>query len=110
MQCIARCGRAYGLTLNMKKLEQLNCNCSNKPIFDDEDNMVKEKSSIKYLGAQLQADGQIQSEISQKIRETAQNFKVLCRIWNHCYISKSYKYQDFISCIVQKLLYSLESS
>ena len=77
MQCIARCGRVYGLILNMKKLEQLNCNCSNKPIFDDEGNMVKEKPSTKYLGAQLQADGQNQSEITQKIGEAAQNFKVL---------------------------------
>ena len=73
-------------------------------------NIIDSKSSMKYLGAQLQADGKNDSEIAQKIGEAGRSFKNLKRIWNHSSISQKFKYQIFLSCVIQKLLYSLEST
>ena len=49
-------------------------------------------------------------EIAQKIGEAHGLFKNLKWIWNHSNISKKFKFPFFVSCVIQKLLYSLESS
>jgi len=110
MNCIAAVGKEYGLSLNLTKLEQLNVNIDEAQIYDASGGLIQAKASIKYLGAQLKADGHIESEIMQKLGVASREFDNLRRIWNHCHISQQFKFTVFTACVVQKLLYSLECS
>ena len=88
----------------------MNVNCDVEPVHNPQGDAINVKESIQYLGAQLGADGRIDSEIAQKLGAAAQEFKALKRIWNHCNISSRFKFIVFTACVVQKLLYSLECS
>ena len=39
----------------------------------------------------------------------SQEFKILNHIWNHCNISLRFKFIIFTACVLQRLLYSLET-
>ena len=110
MECIAQIGSEYGLKLNWSKVEQMNVNCQNMPIYAPTGEEIGVKSHMKYLGAQLAADGRIESEIAQKLGIASREFKCLRRIWSHCNISVAFKLIVFTSCVIQKLLYSLETA
>jgi len=110
MDYIAQVGKEYGLALNWKKVEQMNINCQNMHIHDALGDHITVKQSIRYLGAQLHANGQLEAEIAQKIGLASQEFKVLKRIWNHCNISIRFKFEIFTACVLQRLLYSLETA
>ena len=109
MQYIAAMGYEYGLSLNLKKVEQLNVNCTGNQIIDEAGDAITIKSSLKYLGAVLHSSGLVDSEIAQKIGEASANFKVLQKIWNHIGISIKFKFIVFNICTIQKLFYSLET-
>ena len=110
MQCIAECGREYGLALNWTKVEQMNINCGHIDLHSPDGNLITCKRSLRYLGAQLAADGHIESEIALKLGRAAQDFKILMRLWNHCNVSRKFKHIVFQACIIQRLLYSLETA
>ena len=110
MECIAQIGSEYGLKLNWRKVEQMNVNCQNMPIHAPTGEEIIVKSRMKYLGAELAADGHIESELAQKLGVAAREFKCLRRIWNHCNISVKFKLTVFTSCVIQKLLYNLETA
>ena len=101
MNCIVECGREYGLKLNWNKVEQMNINCEGEELHQPEGPPISCKQSLKYLGAQLAADGMLDSEIAQKIGRATQDFKLLKQFWNHCYIPVKFKYIVFIACIIQ---------
>ena len=109
MQCVASQGKLYGLSLNFSKVECMPINCEN-PLVDPSGNSIKTKSKLKYLGAHLAADGTITSELSQKLGQAECEFKALSRVWSHSKISRRFKYQIYVACVVQKLLYGLESA
>ena len=88
----------------------MNINCDAMLIHQPDGSCISCKSSLKYLGAQLAADGLIDSEIAQKIGRASQDFKVLKQFWNHCNIPIQFKFIVFSACIVQRLLYSLEGA
>ena len=100
MRCIAQVGKTYGLSLNWKKVEQMNINCQGMDIYSSEGDIIQVKNCLKYLGAQLHADGHLESEIAQKLGIASQEFKTLRRIWNHCNISRSFKFVIFTACIL----------
>ena len=77
---------------------------------DPEGNSIKNKSHLKYLGAQIAADGSIDSELGQKLGIAARDFKKLQQVWSHSSLSCRFKLQVYIACIVQKLLYGLEGA
>ena len=108
MNSIIQLGKEYGLKLNWGKLEQMNVNCEDVVLHQPSGDPVACKQSLKYLGAQLSADGYADSEIAQKIGRASQDFKVLKQFWNHCYIPIRFKFIVFSACILQRLLYSLE--
>ena len=87
LQCIAYVGQNYGLALNWKKVDQMSIQCEARDLIDEDGNIIDSKTSMKYLGAQLQADGKNDSEIVQKIGQAGRSFKNLKRIWNHSSIS-----------------------
>ena len=110
MECVANVGREYGLSLNWSKVEQINVNCQDMHLYDPDDEHITVKAAMKYLGASLSSDGHIEAEVAQRLGCAAQEFKKLKRIWNHCNISTKFKFTIFMACVVQKLLYSLESA
>ena len=109
MECVAAQGKLYGLTLNFSKVEcmPVNCECT---LLDPGGNQIQTKSKSKYLGAHMAADGTLDSELSQKLGIAAQEFKTLQQVWAHSSLSRQFKFQVYIACIVQKLLYGLESA
>ena len=48
---------------------------------DPDGQPIKNKSSLKYLGAQIAADGSTDSELSQKIGLAEQDFKILQQVY-----------------------------
>ena len=110
MECIAKVGKEFGLSLNWQKLKQINVNCDDKKLCSPAGEDILVKTSMKYLGAQLAADGHIEAEVAQKLGAASQVFKSLKRIWNHCRISRNFKYVVFTSCVIHKLLYSLDDA
>jgi len=90
MQCIEEHGRTYGLKLNFSKLECLpiNCECLMR---DPDGHPIQNKSSLKYLGAQIAADGSTDSELSQKIGLAEQDFKILQQVWKHSKLTRRSK-------------------
>ena len=55
MRCIAQVGKTYGLSLNWKKVEQMNINCQGMDIYSSEGDIIQVKNCLKYLEAQLHA-------------------------------------------------------
>ena len=76
-------------------------------LFTPSGNPILTKSSIKYLGAQLSSDTKIDSEVSQKIGNAKRDFKILNSIWKHSNLTCKFKFQIYIACILQRLLYGL---
>ena len=110
MNNIIQCGKEYGLKLNWDKLGQLNINCDSIGLMQPGRDPIICKHSLKYLGAQLSADGYSDSEIAQKIGRASYDFKTLKQFWNHCFIPVKFKFIVFSACIIQRLLYSLEGT
>ena len=76
MECIADQGKSYGLQLNWDKIECMPINCENT-LFTSSGDPILTKSNIKYLGAQLSSDVNMNSEVSQKIGNAKRDFKIL---------------------------------
>jgi hypothetical protein len=109
MECVAKRGETYGLALNFTKVESMPVNCEH--IFvDPHGNPIQSKTKLKYLGAHIAADGSIDSELGQKLGIAACDFKKLQQVWSHSKLSRQFKFQIYIACIVQKLLYGLEGA
>jgi hypothetical protein len=109
MQCVAAQGKLYGLSLNFSKVECMPVNCESS-LVDPTGNLIQTKSKLKYLGAHLASDGTITSELAQKLGQAECEFKALRQVWAHSNISRRFKYQIYVACVVQKLLYGLESA
>ena len=109
MECVAEQGKFYGLSLNFSKVECMPVNCESS-LKDPTGNPIQVKSKLKYLGVHLSADGLITSELAQKLGQAECDFKALRQVWNHSNISREFKYQIYVACIVQKLLYGLEGA
>ena len=66
MECIAKVGREYGLSLNWSKVEQINVNCQDMHLYDPDNAHINVKAAMKYLGASLSSDGHIEAEVAQR--------------------------------------------
>ena len=108
--CVVDQGRSYGLQLNWHKVEQMIIACQADSVLQPDGTPIVCKKSLKYLGIQLASDGHIESEVSIKLGRAAQDFKTLMRLWNHCNISVAFKFIVFSACVIQRLLYGLDSA
>ena len=80
MHHIAQVGKTYGLSFNWKKVEQMNINCADMNIYSSDNEIIQVKECLKYLCAQLHADGHLETEIAQKLGIASQEFRNLKRI------------------------------
>ena len=88
----------------------MNIACQADALLQPDGTPIACKKTMKYLGVQLADDGHIEAEVAMKLGRAAQDFKTLIRLWNHCNISVSFKFLVFTACVVQRLLYGLESA
>ena len=102
MECIADHSKSYGLQLNWDKIECMPINCQST-LFTPSGDPILTKSSIKYLRAQLSSDAKLDSEVSQKIGNAKRDFKILNSIWQHSNLTRKFKFQVYIACVLQKL-------
>ena len=109
MECVAEQGKSYGLRLNFSKVECMPVRCESS-IKDPDGKLIQAKDKLKYLGVHLAADGSTTSELAQKLGQAEHDFKALRQVWNHSNISRQFKYQIYIACVVQKLLCGLEGA
>ena len=108
MDAIISVGAKYGLEINWQKVDMMGVRCH--PIVSNMNGVnINEKTSIQYLGASLSVDGYIQSEVSWRIGMATADFNVLDVLWTHANVSKFDKYKIYISCIISKLLYGLQT-
>ena len=61
-----------------------------------------------YLGSLLSSAGSAAMSVTRRLGEARAAFWKICRIWKHANITKHSKVQIYMSCIVSKLLYSLD--
>ena len=57
----------------------------------------------------MSCDGRANSELSRRIGESTNLFRQLQKLWSHTSIGRRRKIQIYWSCVISKLLYSLDS-
>ena len=62
------------------------------------------------LGALLDSNGTIQSELNRGLGFAASEFKALSKLWNHTNLTIAWKHRIFQTCVVSKLLYGLQTA
>ena len=71
--------------------------------------VIEHKRSVVYLGGLVTCDGRATAEVTGRVGEGRAAFKQLHQLWSHANISRHRKLEIYQSCIVSKILYSLES-
>ena len=97
----------YNLFLNPGKCKLVLYNTEGRVYFLDGSQVPQ--VSLVYLGALIDAQGKPAHEVSQRIGECQQVFKKLQRVWKHTSISISCKLHVYYSCVVNKLLYTINT-
>ena len=62
-----------------------------------------------YLGGMLSCDGRAQRELHRRLGEGRRVLQQVSKLWAHAGITRERKLQIYMSCVVSKILYSLES-
>ncbi len=108
MDIVAELGREYGLKLNWSKVECLPIQCE-AVLKDPDGKRLKEKDCITYLGALISNNGTIDSELARRLGMASTELKKLRVTWNHSGIGLFRKIRIYMSCVVSKLLYGLQT-
>ena len=75
-------GARYGLSLHNDKFQLLRIR--HEGILKGTDgSIIPSSDSMKYLGCELRADGNIRVEINKKVGQAWSEFNNLNRLWNH---------------------------
>ena len=101
-------GRTYGLELNWDKTVQMQISTLAR-VTQPNGSDIKSVREVVYLGGLITCDGKAGREIARLIGEGYSVFDKLEAVWKHAFISTTRKVQIYETCIVTKLLYSLES-
>ena len=87
-------GKGYGLEINWKKVEIMSIRCE-VIIKNSSGRLLDCKSSIQYLGALINASGNIDSELCRRLGMAKADFKILKVVWNYTSFSAFEKYNIF---------------
>ena len=96
------------MSYNWKKLELLRVRHNGDAKLQD-GSAVKHGDSMVYLGGLLAADGQASAELARRVGMAKSDFNVLETVWKHANISRKRKVEIHMACVVQKLLYCLNT-
>ena len=109
LQCIVAIGAEYGMEMNWQKVEVLNAKGAaqiNRP----DGGAIAHKTSLTYLGSLVSADGGIKSELARRLGMAHSEFNKIQHVWRHTKVSKAEKYRVYVSCVVSRLLYGLQTA
>ena len=101
-------GRRYGLELNMDKTLQIQVSTAHA-VCGPNGELIKSVRQAIYLGGCISCDGRAGAEITRRIGEGHKMFESLRMLWEHGAVTARRKIRIYTSCVVSKLLYSLES-
>ena len=108
LDCIVEVGLEYGLEMNWGKVECLASRCD-PHLFRPDGQQIVCKTSIKYLGAMVCANGSIDSELGRRIGFAWSEFSKLAHVWQHTRVSKQDRYKIYLSCVASQLTYGLQT-
>ena len=100
-------GRKYGLELNWEKTVQIQIS-TDRAITSPSGEHIKAVRDAIYLGGLISCDGKVATELNRRLGEANRIFKQLHRIWSRTSIGKKRKIHIYESCVLNKLLYSLD--
>ena len=106
LACIVEIGLANGLEMNWNKVEVMSVKCSS-PLVRPDGQALTPKDSFVYLGSQLSANGDVNSELARRLGMAQADFNSIHQVWCHSGLCPRQKYDIYIACIVSKLLYGL---
>ena len=101
-------GQNYGLELNWDKTVQIQVS-TNDQVTRPGGEPIKIVTEAVYLGGLITQDGRVGNELTRRLGESRSTFQQLCKVWRHSSIGKQRKLLIYSSCVLSKLLYSLDS-
>ena len=69
---------------------------------------IKVAAQAQYLGSLLTVTGNAAVAVGKRIGEASAVFNTLCDVWKHTNISRQRKIEIYVSCVISKLVFSLE--
>ena len=86
----------------------MNIHCEGA-IYDPSGAPIKVVTQTVYLGGLISCTSAARPEVTRRLGEAIGGFKALSQCWSHANINRNRKAQIYVSCIVSKLLYNLDS-
>ena len=108
LACIVAEGRRYGLELNWDKTLHMKVR-STEDIITPDGRIIKSVREAVYLGGLVTCDGRASAEVTRRLGEATGIFRALEQVWKHASISTARKVRIYETCVVSKIMYSLES-
>ena len=108
LNAIVEEGKKYGLELNWDKTVQIQVS-TGISISRPDGGAIKTVREAVYLGGLITCDGRVASELSRRIGEATGVFIKLRKMWSHSSVGVARKFKIYESCVLSKLMYSLDS-
>jgi len=108
LDAVIQAGRGYGLEINFGKTFLLSVN-SDAVVYAPDGAPIKRVEQAVYLGGLLAADGRPKAEITRRLGEAKRTVDNLQAVWQHANMTREWKKTVLDACVIQKLLYGLES-
>jgi hypothetical protein len=105
---VERAGATYGMSLHWGKTQAL-CVGDAAGLRKPDRSAFEDTGFLVYLGALLNADGRIDSELSRTLGTARADFNQLQRIWGHGGVPLRDKLQYFRAFVLSKLQYGLST-
>ena len=109
LAAVAETGGQYGLQLHWGKFQLLNVRCDFS-FLTPEGSAITNTESIGYLGATVNENGRISSELGRRFGIAWADFRNLLQLWNHVSIPQQRRVQIFNAVIMPQIMYGLSSS
>ena len=97
------------LLMRIVNFEYLAVN-TNAQFFTSTGDPIPKKDRLKYLGSLLSNDARVGAELNHRLGAARAEYDKLHKIWAHSKLSIRRKHQIFQTCVVTKLLYSLQTA
>ena len=107
LDTVIEIAQAYGLKPNWKKTKHLRIG-HNTEVHDTMGEPLTTSEQEVYLGSLVTCSGRATASISRRLGEARSSFMKVQQIWKHANITKRRKIDIYMSCVVSKLLYSLD--
>ena len=108
LDAIVQEGLKYGLELNWEKTLQMQVSSGARAVRPNGASIQSVKEAV-YLGGLLSSEGRATREVCRRIGEGSQSFRTLSRVWSHSGISQWRKIEIYMTTVISKVLYSLDS-